>query len=78
MMASVIAYMLLVTDTGKEYDVIKDVREMKGISESRTVYGEYDVFIRIEVNDLIIMDEIVTQVRQIPGVIKTTTLVGSP
>ena len=51
---------------------------MKEISECRSVYGEYDKFIRIEVNDLALMDEIVTQVRQIPGVIKTTTLVGSP
>lgn len=77
-MDGVIAYMLLVTDTGKEYDIIKEVKKINGISECRTVYGEFDIFVRVEVGDLISLDEIVTQIRRIPGVIQTTTLVASP
>ncbi len=77
-MDGVIAYMLLVTDTGKEYDIIKEVKKINGISECRTVYGEFDIFVRVEVSDLISLDEIVTQIRRIPGVIQTTTLVASP
>ena len=77
-MTGVIAYMLLVTETGKEYDVIKEVKMLNGISETRALYGDFDVFVRLEVGDLAILDEIVTQVRRIPGVIQTTTLVGSP
>jgi len=77
-LASVIAYMLLITETGKEYEVINDVKKISGISECRAVYGEFDVFIRVEVGDFISLDEIVTQVRRIPGVIQTTTLVASP
>jgi DNA-binding Lrp family transcriptional regulator len=77
-MSGVISYMLLVTDTGKEYDVIREVKGIKGVTESRSVYGEFDVFVRIEVGDLALMDEIVTLVRRIPGVLKTTTLVTSP
>lgn len=77
-MTGVIAYMLLITDTGKEYDIIKEVKLITGVSEIRAVYGEFDVFIRLEVGDLAVLDEIVTQVRRIPGVIQTTTLVGSP
>ncbi|MCQ5376450.1 MAG: Lrp/AsnC ligand binding domain-containing protein [Candidatus Methanomethylicia archaeon] len=77
-MPSLVAYMLLVTDTGKEYDVLEAVRSIAGITELRTVYGEYDVFIRIEVTDLVLMDEIVTRIRRVPGVVQTTTLVASP
>jgi DNA-binding Lrp family transcriptional regulator len=77
-MNGVISYMLLVTDTGKEYDVIRDVKGIRGVTETRSVYGEFDVFVRMEVGDLALMDEIVTQVRRIPGVLKTTTLVASP
>lgn len=77
-MNGVIAYMLLITDTGKEYDVIKEAKKIGGVTECRTVYGEFDVFIRVEVGDLISLDEIVTQIRRIPGVMQTTTLVASP
>jgi hypothetical protein len=70
--------MLLVTDTGKEYDVIRDVKKIKGVTESRSVFGEFDVFVRIEVGDLALMDEIVARVRLIPGVLKTTTVVATP
>ncbi|MCX8182142.1 MAG: Lrp/AsnC ligand binding domain-containing protein [Candidatus Methanomethyliaceae archaeon] len=77
-MNGVVAYMLLVTDTGKEYEVIKEVKKISGISECRTVYGEFDVFIRVEVADFVSLDEIVTQIRRIPGILQTTTLVASP
>jgi len=77
-MDRIISYMLLVTDTGKEYDVIRDVKKIKGVTESRSVFGEFDVFVRIEVGDLALMDEIVARVRLIPGVLKTTTVVATP
>ncbi|MCQ5363014.1 MAG: Lrp/AsnC ligand binding domain-containing protein [Candidatus Methanomethylicia archaeon] len=77
-MNGVVAYMLLVTDTGKEYDVINEVKKISGITECRAVYGEFDVFIRIEVADFVSLDEIVTQIRRVPGVLQTTTLVSSP
>jgi DNA-binding Lrp family transcriptional regulator len=77
-MNGIVAYMLLVTETGKEHDVVKEVKMINGVSETRPVYGEFDVFVRLEVGDLSILDDIVTQVRRIPGVIQTTTLVGSP
>lgn len=74
----VIAYILLTTETGKEYEVLDQIRGVKGVTESRMVYGEFDVFLRLEVGDLAMMDDIVTQVRQMPGVRQTTTLIGPP
>ncbi|MBM5805792.1 MAG: Lrp/AsnC family transcriptional regulator [Candidatus Verstraetearchaeota archaeon] len=77
-MPNVIALMLLATETGKEYNIVKEVKKLHGVSECRVVYGEYDVFIRMEAADIPLLDEIVTQVRRIPGVVRTTTLVASP
>jgi DNA-binding Lrp family transcriptional regulator len=77
-MPNVIALMLLATETGKEYNIVKEVKKLTSVSECRVVYGEYDVFIRMEAADLPLLDEIVTQVRRIPGVVRTTTLVASP
>ncbi|MGA2573157.1 MAG: Lrp/AsnC ligand binding domain-containing protein [Candidatus Methanomethylicaceae archaeon] len=74
----VIAYILLTTETGKEYEVLDHIKDVKSVTESRMVYGEFDVFLRFEVGDLAMMDDIVTQIRRIPGVRQTTTLVGSP
>jgi DNA-binding Lrp family transcriptional regulator len=70
--------MLLKTETGKEYNVVKEAKKLASVLECRVVYGEYDVFIRMEASDLPLLDEIVTQVRRIPGVLQTTTLVASP
>lgn len=77
-MTVVIAYILLTTETGKEYEVLDQIKDVKSVTESRMVYGEFDVFLRLEVGDLAMMDDIVTQIRRIPGVRQTTTLVGSP
>ncbi|MDD1764633.1 MAG: Lrp/AsnC ligand binding domain-containing protein [Candidatus Methanomethyliaceae archaeon] len=77
-MANVIALMLLITETGKEYDIVKEVKKLHGVSECRVVYGEYDVFIRMEAADLPLLDEIVTKIRGIAGVVQTTTLVAPP
>ena len=74
----VIAYILLTTETGKEYEVLDHIKDVKSVTESRMVYGEFDVFLRFEVGDLAMMDDIVTQIMRIPGVRQTTTLVGSP
>jgi DNA-binding Lrp family transcriptional regulator len=77
-MNGIVAYMLLVTESGKEHEIVKEIRTIGGVTETRPVYGEFDVFIRLDVSDLSSLDEIVTQVRRIPGVNQTTTLVGSP
>jgi len=77
-MPRVIAYMLLITDPGREREIINEIRMIKAVSECRAVYGEFDIFVGLEVPDLTILDEIVTQVRQIPGVVHSKTLVGSP
>lgn len=77
-MPHVIAYMLLITDPGHEREVIEEIRKIKDVTECRAVYGEFDVFVRLEVTDLTVLDDIVTRVRQIRGTIHSKTLVGSP
>lgn len=77
-MASIVAYMLLVTGTGCEHAIIKEIKKIKGVTECRAVYGEFDVFVRLEVPDLAILDDIVTQIRQIDGTTNSKTLVASP
>lgn len=78
MSPEVVAYLLVTVELGKEYDVAGELLKMGGVSEVSVVYGEYDVFARVEAKDLKELDGIVTSVRHVPGILKTSTLVSSP
>ncbi|MGD0550546.1 MAG: Lrp/AsnC ligand binding domain-containing protein [Candidatus Bathyarchaeia archaeon] len=71
------SYLLLLVDVGKEHGVAKELRRLPGITEAQVVYGEYDVVARIELGDVMLMDETVTMARKLPGVTRTSTLISS-
>lgn len=72
------AYLLIVAEVGREYEIADRIRGMEGVREARIVYGEFDIVARLEVPDLSVLDGIVTRMRGIPGIIKTSTLIASP
>lgn len=72
-----IVYMLINTQAGKEREVVKEAKKFPGVTEAKVVYGEYDVIVRIELNDFSILSETVTLIRRIPGIIKTATLISA-
>jgi DNA-binding Lrp family transcriptional regulator len=76
-MPQVVAYILMVTDIGKEYDVVKEILKIKGLTEARSVYGEFDVIARIEAEDLKTLDDAVTKIRKITSIIRTVTLISA-
>jgi DNA-binding Lrp family transcriptional regulator len=69
--------MLIGTKAGKEREVVKEIKKFPGITEAKVVYGEYDVIVRIELNDFSILSETVTLIRRISGIIKTATLISA-
>lgn len=73
----VTAYILIVTEVGKEYDVVRKLKEMKSTVEVAVVYGEYDAFVKFVVDNLKELDAIVTDIRKISGIIRTITLISS-
>lgn len=77
MSSQVVAYVLLVTEVGKEYEVVQELKKIKGMQEVKAVYGEFDIVSRIEGVDLKALDEAVTKLRKIPSVIRTVTLISS-
>ena len=52
MTPKVVAYVLIVTDIGKEYEVVQELKKIKAVSEAKAVYGEFDIITRIESTDL--------------------------
>ncbi len=73
------AYVLLTVEIGKEYDIAREIRnlDVNAKIDADVVYGEYDLVIRLEAENLKAVDKVVTKIRSMPGVLKTVTLIAS-
>ncbi|MEM0042876.1 MAG: Lrp/AsnC ligand binding domain-containing protein [Thermofilaceae archaeon] len=71
------AYVILVVEAGKEYEVLRKLLEMNAVGEAHIVYGEYDIIARLEVADLAELEKTVMFIRRIPGVERSITLISA-
>ncbi|MEM1665601.1 MAG: Lrp/AsnC ligand binding domain-containing protein [Zestosphaera sp.] len=74
------AYILLVTSIGLEYDIAEEIKKLEDENVKVTVdviFGEYDIVVIAEGRDLKDIDKLVTNMRRIPGVTRTLTLISS-
>mgnify|MGYP001079700496 FL=1 len=68
------AYVLRETAVGKTKNVLKSLRQVKGVREVDAVTGEYDIVAVIEAEDLNSIGELVTgNIHTIGGIQRTTT-----
>lgn len=78
-MASVKAYVLIVTDPASTKDVYTQLQAVREIVEVHEVMGPYDIVCEIQVDDLTQIPPILGErVRRIPGIESTTSLVAFP
>lgn len=71
-----VVYVMIMVEGGKEQEVIEKAKVFPGVTEVKLVYGEYDIVARVELDDLSILEQTVTQIRRIPGITKTATLIS--
>ena len=76
MSTQVMAYVLVVTEVGKEHEVVKELLNINGVTIAQTVYGEFDVVCKIECGNLKSLDESITKIRKIQSIIRTMTLIS--
>ena len=73
-----IALVLLTTEPGREQEVVNKLREMSEIEEAMVLFGEYDVYCKVVVEDFSQLSDLVLRnVRTLSGVIETTTLTAA-
>jgi DNA-binding Lrp family transcriptional regulator len=73
----VTAFILATTKSGKEKKVLDSLQNIEEIKEAHYVYGDYDVLIRAETNDLDSLNEfLVRKVRNLTDIAMTTTMIG--
>ena len=77
MTETVKAYVVATVKRGKEHDAAQKIRKTKEVTDALVTYGLYDVVVRIESKSLGQLDKIVTDIRQMPEIQQTSTLVGS-
>lgn len=69
-------YVLITTMTGKENQVLEQMRELPEVGEVHQLFGQYDMIARVETTDYDrLCDIILGRIRTIQGVTGTRTLI---
>lgn len=70
------AYVLLRVKPGMDRLVFQAVKKLKQVTDMETVYGEYDLLMKIQVETMDDLDAFIfDSIRTIKGVERTTTLI---
>ena len=74
----VTSYTLARVEPAKDMKVYNLVKQLPGVKEVITTYGEYDMIIKVEVESLDKLDDFVfNKLRVIEGIELTTTLINA-
>ncbi|MDD1778830.1 MAG: Lrp/AsnC ligand binding domain-containing protein [Candidatus Helarchaeota archaeon] len=71
-----IAYLMVLADTGKEYEIVQKMKENPEVIESFIVYGAWDVICKIETESMARLNSIVLELRRVPFVKRSMTLIA--
>jgi DNA-binding Lrp family transcriptional regulator len=71
------AYVVATVKRGTEHRAAEKISALKEVKEVLVTYGLYDLVVRVEAESLGQLDKIVTDLRQMPEIKQTSTLVGA-
>ena len=71
-----IAYLMVLADTGKEYEIVQKMKQNPEVTESYIVYGAWDVICKIETDSMAKLNSIVLELRRVPFVKRSMTLIA--
>lgn len=70
-----LAYVLVKSKMGHEVDVMNDILKIDGVKEVLGTYGQYDIFVKVQVPTRSEIELIITKkIRKVSNVLSTTTL----
>ena len=70
-----LAYVLVKAKMGHEVDVMNDILKIDGVKEVLGTYGQYDIFVKVQVPTRNEIELIITKkIRRVSNVLSTTTL----
>jgi DNA-binding Lrp family transcriptional regulator len=72
-----VAYVLAKVESGKDEEVLKEVRKIPGVNHAVPTYGMYDLHVEASFNTMDDLDRFVfDKIRRISGVKETVTLIA--
>ena len=72
---SVNAYIMINVKTGTEDDVCAKVLKFSEVEEAATIYGEFDIILKVKAKDMNHLDKIIVdELRGIPDILLTATM----
>ncbi len=71
------AYVLASVKRGSERDAVRRIQKIKGVTEVLITYGMWDLIVRIETGNLEKLNSIISDIRQLPEIEQTNTLIGT-
>ncbi|MFW9935373.1 MAG: Lrp/AsnC ligand binding domain-containing protein [Promethearchaeota archaeon] len=74
-MAVVLAYVLILAKSGREYDIIESLKEFKEVKEARTTLGSWDIIVSVESKSMEDLYVLVERMRGLRNVERTSTLI---
>lgn len=68
------AFIFVETAQGKAMGICGEIKKIKGVRTAHAVTGPYDIIVLVEGDDINMLGEfIVSQIQNIPGVLRTMT-----
>ena len=73
----VTAFILAKVESGKDEEVLKRVRKLKGVQHASPTYGVYDLHVEVSFENMDELDKFIfNEIRRLPGINETLTLVA--
>jgi anthranilate phosphoribosyltransferase len=72
----VLAFVLLITDSIQTQEIYKELQEYPNVKEAHMIYGDYDLILKIELQNLAEMTSFMMQLRQKFAIKKSSTLIA--
>jgi len=70
------AYILITVESGQEREVFDALRKLEEVESINEIYGEWDIIVKLNVNDIRKIDTVVTEkIRKNPEVKLTSTMI---
>ncbi len=72
-----IAYVLAKVQAGKDKEVLKEVKEVRGVRQATPTYGVYDLHVEVSFDTMEELDKFIfDKIRRVPGINETVTLIA--
>jgi DNA-binding Lrp family transcriptional regulator len=72
----VLAYVLITLNPGTEKDILEKISYFKEVTEAGMMYGEYDAILKVQTEDLDMLNQFLTdKLRVLPDIFQTATLI---